>query len=110
LAAGVVVAAAGFEAGVAVAPAAAFFECFFAGVAEASGLGLGVVSAARTRGTAAKAAITISIIRERMLAFLGNLIAFGKAFIPASNRAEIALTGSRHAVKAELRPIRGIPW
>ena len=84
MAAGVVAAAAGTEAGVAVAAAAAFFECFFAGVAEASGLGLGVVSAALTRGAAAKAAVTISIIRERMLAFLGNLIAFGKAFIPAA--------------------------
>ena len=41
LAAGVVAAVAGVEAGLAVAAAAAFFECFFAGVAEASGLGLG---------------------------------------------------------------------
>jgi hypothetical protein len=71
LAAGVAPAVAGFEAGVALAAAAAaaFFECFFAGVAEASGLGLGVVSAARTRGTAAKAAITMRIMRERMLFF-----------------------------------------
>ena len=83
LAAGVVAAAAGLEAGVAVAAAVDFFECFFAGVAEASGLGLGVVSAARTRGTAARAAITMRVMRERIMALLGKLIAFGKVFIAA---------------------------
>jgi len=54
--------------GVAVSAAAAldFFECFLAGVAEASGLGVGAGSAARTRGDAANAARTISRIRERI--------------------------------------------
>jgi hypothetical protein len=44
------------------------------------------VSAARTRGTAANAAITMRIMRERMLLLLGNLIALGKVFIAARTR------------------------
>jgi hypothetical protein len=88
LAAGVAPAAGGVEAeaGVAVAPAAGaadFFECFFfAGVAEASGVGLGAVSAARMRGAAAKAAITTRVMRERMQVLLGNPVALGKISLP----------------------------
>lgn len=56
------------SAGLAVLAAAAlvFFECFLAGVAEASGVGLGVVSAARTKGVAANTVITIIAMSERM--------------------------------------------
>jgi hypothetical protein len=53
--------------GVVAAVALVFFECFFAGEAEASGLGLGVGSAARTVGAATNAVmITIRIMRERI--------------------------------------------
>ena len=86
-AAGVAAAAAELGVGVAVAASAAaadFFECFFlAGVAEASGVGLGTVSAARTSGMAVKAAIRMRVIKERMLVLLENLSAFGKIFIAA---------------------------
>jgi hypothetical protein len=58
-------------AGVAVSVAAAldFFECFFAGVAVASGLGVGVGSAARTKGAAVNRVMRIRGIKERMVVF-----------------------------------------
>ena len=72
--------AAGLGVGEGFVAAVDFLVCFFAGDAEASGLGLGVGSAARTRGIAAKAAMTMRVMRERMVAFVIKPIAFDKVF------------------------------
>ena len=59
--------AVGLEAELAFAAVEDFLECFFVGDADASGVGLDVVSAARTSGTVAKAAKARRVISLRII-------------------------------------------
>ena len=96
--------------GVTLAAALVFLECFLVGEAEASGVGLGVGSAARTKGAAAKALMIIRVIRKRMGGFLKVVPHVWQGFHvlcikPAINQAR----GKRLAIRKQLIAINIAP-